>query len=111
MRTPRILVVDDSWTELALMAAPLKEQGYEVITASDGEEAIDKVVSTSPDCVVLDIVMPGQNGFQVCRRNQADAARPQHSRDFRQHEEHLAGQAVGLSAGRRRLSDQAVSWR
>jgi twitching motility two-component system response regulator PilH len=68
VRPPRILVVDDSWTELALMAAPLKEQGYEVITASDGEEAIDKVVSTSPDCVVLDIVMPGQNGFQVCRR-------------------------------------------
>ena len=63
----KILVVDDSPTELALMSLPLKEAGYWVVTAIDGEDAINKVVSENPDLVVLDVVMPKKNGFQVCR--------------------------------------------
>lgn len=68
MAAPRILVVDDSWTDLTLMAAPLRENGFDVITAVDGDEAIEKVLRERPQCVLLDIVMPKQNGFQVCRR-------------------------------------------
>jgi DNA-binding response OmpR family regulator len=68
VRAPKILVVDDSWTDLTLMATPLQQSGYEVITASEGQEAIEKVLSDRPDCVVLDVVLPGQNGFSLCRR-------------------------------------------
>lgn len=67
MQAPKILVVDDSWTDLTLMATPLQQNGYEVITASDGEEALDKVATERPDCVVLDVVLPKQNGFSICR--------------------------------------------
>lgn len=68
MSTRKVLVVDDSWTELAMMVAPLRERGYEVITASDGSEAIEKALAERPNCIVLDILLPGQNGFQVCRQ-------------------------------------------
>jgi twitching motility two-component system response regulator PilH len=64
----KVLVVDDSWTDLTLIATPLRESGFEVLTALDGEEALEVFVSQQPDCVVLDIVLPRQNGFQVCRK-------------------------------------------
>jgi DNA-binding response OmpR family regulator len=68
MVAPRVLVVDDSWTDLTLIATPLRESGFDVITAVDGEEAVEKVLREHPQCVLLDIVLPKQNGFQVCRR-------------------------------------------
>ncbi len=64
----KILVVDDSWTELTMMVAPLRDSGFEVVTAVDVEEAIEKVFKERPQCIVLDVVLPKQNGFQVCRR-------------------------------------------
>jgi len=63
-----VLVVDDSWTDLALIAAPLYESGYNVVTAVDGDEAIEKAVLDHPSCIVLDVVLPKQSGFQVCRK-------------------------------------------
>lgn len=68
MVAPKVLVADDSWTDLTLIATPLRESGFDVITAVDGEEALEKVMREQPACVLLDIVMPKQNGFQVCRR-------------------------------------------
>jgi twitching motility two-component system response regulator PilH len=62
-----ILVVDDSPTDLRLMSMPLRIQGYRVITARDGEEALEKAVQEQPRLIVLDIVLPRKNGFQVCR--------------------------------------------
>ncbi len=67
-QAPTILVVDDSWTDLSLIAAPLYESGYNVVTAIDGDEAIEKASALHPDCIVLDVILPKQNGFQVCRR-------------------------------------------
>src|SRR5947209_15561393 len=64
----KVLVVDDSWTELTMIATPLRNSGFEVITAVDGDEAIEKVFRERPECIVLDVVLPKQNGFQVCRR-------------------------------------------
>ena len=64
----KVLVVDDSWTELTMIATPLRNSGFEVITAVDGDEAIEKVFRERPQCIVLDVVLPKQNGFQVCRR-------------------------------------------
>ena len=71
----KILVVDDSPTDLALMVAPLRREGYDVVTAADGDEALRKVSEEQPNCVVLDVVMPRKNGFQVCRtiKNGADS--------------------------------------
>jgi DNA-binding response OmpR family regulator len=68
MPNPKVLVVDDSWTDLTLIATPLREHGYEVITAVDGEEALEKALRERPSCIVLDVVLPKQNGFQVCRK-------------------------------------------
>lgn len=64
----KILVVDDSWTELAMIATPLRNRGFDVVTAADGEEAFEKVFREHPQCIVLDVVLPKQNGFQLCRR-------------------------------------------
>lgn len=64
----KILVVDDSWTELTLIATPLRNSGFEVITAVDGDEALERVFRDRPHCIVLDVVLPKQNGFQLCRK-------------------------------------------
>ncbi len=71
MGAPKVLVVDDSWTDLTLIATPLRESGFDVITAVDGEEAVEKVLHELPQCVLLDVVLPKQSGFQVCRRLKA----------------------------------------
>jgi len=62
-----ILVVDDSPTELHLVVSTLESRGYRITTASDGEEALAKITAEQPDLVLLDVVMPKKNGFQVCR--------------------------------------------
>jgi DNA-binding response OmpR family regulator len=73
---PKVLVVDDSWTDLSLMAGPLHQNGYNVITAMDGDEAIEKAMYEQPNCIVLDVILPKQNGFAVCRRlKQIEACR------------------------------------
>ena len=64
----KILVVDDSPTEMNLIMASLKDKGYDLITAVDGEEALEKAQAEQPDLIVLDIILPKKNGFQVCRQ-------------------------------------------
>jgi len=68
MAFEKILVVDDSPTELNLMTTPLKKEGYQIITAVDGEEALEKAKSENPALIVLDVILPKKNGFQVCRQ-------------------------------------------
>ena len=68
MSRAKVLVVDDSWTELTIISSTLQREGFDVITAVDGEEALEKVLRENPQCVVLDVVMPRQNGFQLCRK-------------------------------------------
>jgi len=63
----RILVVDDIHENVEILQARLEAQGYEVVTAYDGEEALRKMSETSPDLVLLDVMMPKMDGFQVCR--------------------------------------------
>ena len=69
----KVLVVDDSPTELKLMSEPFLTQGYDLVTATDGEEALKKAASEQPDLVVLDVVMPKLNGFNVCRQIKSSA--------------------------------------
>jgi twitching motility two-component system response regulator PilH len=64
----KVLVVDDSPTDLQMLSSLLRKQGYEVTTAVDGEDALDKAAATHPPLVLLDIILPKKNGFQVCRQ-------------------------------------------
>jgi twitching motility two-component system response regulator PilH len=63
----KILVVDDSPTEMRLVTAALAKQGYQIVTAVDGEDGLAKALTEQPNLVVLDVVMPKKNGYQVCR--------------------------------------------
>ncbi len=63
----RILVVDDSPTERHVLNDMLTKSGYEVMTSDNGEDAILKAKLLKPDLIVMDVVMPGLNGFQATR--------------------------------------------
>jgi twitching motility two-component system response regulator PilH len=67
MAREKIMVVDDSPTEMRLVLNALANKGFDIVTASDGEEAIDKAGREKPRLMILDVVMPKKNGFQVCR--------------------------------------------
>jgi twitching motility two-component system response regulator PilH len=68
MSAKRILVVDDSPTDLYFLSEILRKEGHEVIPAVSGEEAVAKAKSDRPDVVLMDVVMPGMNGFQATRQ-------------------------------------------
>jgi adenylate cyclase len=67
-RTGRILVVDDVRENVRLLEAVLEAHGYEVVSATDGHAALELAVSTKPDLVLLDVLMPQPDGYTVCRR-------------------------------------------
>lgn len=67
MAIQKILVVDDSKTELHHLSDILGKKGYSVRTAENGEEAMRRLAEEKPDLILMDVVMPGQNGFQLTR--------------------------------------------
>ena len=71
--TQRILVVDDTPLNVKLLEDILTKKGYDVVTATSGPEALDKIRSGSMDLVLLDVMMPGMNGYEVCRAIREDA--------------------------------------
>lgn len=74
-----VLIVDDSPTEQHVFSRALERRGYDTAVASDGEEAIATAVQIKPAVIVMDVVMPGMNGFQATRRlarNPATASIP-----------------------------------
>jgi DNA-binding response OmpR family regulator len=77
MRTPpRILIVDDNPTNVKVLATRLGAEGYEIVTASDGEEGLAAARRDTPDLILLDVMMPKLDGFEVCRRLRADTSFP-----------------------------------
>ena len=66
--TARVLVVDDIPSNVKLLEAKLAAEYFEVITAMNGEQALARIASDDPDIVLLDVMMPGMDGFEVCRR-------------------------------------------
>ena len=67
MAIQNILVVDDSKTELYHLSDILGKRGYRVRTAENGDEALRRLGEETPDLILMDVVMPGQNGFQLTR--------------------------------------------
>ncbi len=68
----RVLVVDDEDNIVELLSVSLKFQGFEVQTATNGAQALDRAREARPDAVILDVMMPGMDGFGVLRRLRAD---------------------------------------
>jgi class 3 adenylate cyclase len=73
---PRILIVDDNLTNVKVLQTRLAAEGYEIVTAADGEEGLAAARQHAPDLILLDVMMPKLDGFEVCRRLRADAAFP-----------------------------------
>ena len=67
----KVLVVDDEWEIRDMLRRFLEEQGYEVILASNGEEAIELAEKENPQVILLDILMPGIDGIETCKRLKA----------------------------------------
>ncbi|TMH37679.1 MAG: response regulator [Betaproteobacteria bacterium] len=67
MAIKRVLIVDDSPTERHVLNDMLTKAGYEVVASDNGEDAILKAKTSKPDVILMDIVMPGLNGFQATR--------------------------------------------
>src|SRR5471032_3588291 len=65
---PAILIVDDMPAKLGLVVDSLADQGFRVLVALDGEEALERAQFSQPDLILLDVKMPGIDGFETCRR-------------------------------------------
>ena len=77
MKTPpRILVVDDNPTNIKIVQTRLAKEGYDIVTAADGEEALRAAHEQAPDLILLDIMMPRLDGIEVCKRLRADPGFP-----------------------------------
>jgi DNA-binding response OmpR family regulator len=68
----KVLICDDEPYILESVSFIVREEGYQVLTAGDGEQALEVLSSERPDLVLLDIMMPGKSGFDVCRELKAD---------------------------------------
>ncbi|MFZ4441643.1 MAG: response regulator, partial [Syntrophales bacterium] len=69
-----IMVVDDHAANLKILQEVLQIKGYRVLAASDGKTALKAAARNPPDLILLDIIMPEMDGFEVCKRMKADAA-------------------------------------
>lgn len=72
--TPTVLIVDDNPINLSVVVDHLEEHGFEVNIAQGGEEALDRAAFVQPDLILLDVLMPGIDGFETCRRLKANDA-------------------------------------
>src|SRR5689334_23018673 len=68
----RVLVVDDVLPNVKLLAAKLTREYFDVVTANSGPEALERARTQSPDIILLDVMMPGMDGFEVCERIRSD---------------------------------------
>lgn len=62
-----VLVVEDGLTDMEIISRYLKEAGHSVMSATSGEEALEKINQKKPDVIFLDVILPGKSGFEMCR--------------------------------------------
>lgn len=72
MAKKKVMVVDDEETLVTLVTAILTNEGYDIISASSGQECLEKLKETKPDLIILDMMMPGMSGREVCEKIRAD---------------------------------------
>lgn len=96
---PRLLIVDDDPDDTCLMAAALEGEGYEIVTARDGEQGLAQIGATSPDLILLDIMLPKLDGLEVCRRLKSDTNAPFIPIIFITGKTESSDVAIGLDAG------------
>ncbi len=72
MTRKRILIVDDEPNIVLSLEFLMQREGYQVATAADGDAALEALAAQAPDLVILDVMLPKMNGFDVCRRIKAD---------------------------------------
>ncbi|MEO6409630.1 MAG: response regulator [Burkholderiaceae bacterium] len=72
--THRVLIADDEPNIVISLEFLMKREGYEVSVARDGQAALDAIVRDRPDLVLLDVMMPGKSGFEICQAVRADAS-------------------------------------
>ena len=70
MSKKKILVVDDSRTALFMVTTILRKERYELVTACDGEQALEMAAAEHPDLILMDVIMPRKTGFEACRELQ-----------------------------------------
>lgn len=92
----RILVVDDEINIVMVLEARLTGSGYEVITASDGQEGLQKARAEKPDLIILDVMLPKIDGYKVCRMLKSD--------------EVYRGIPIILLSARTQESDKEIGW-
>ena len=68
MTQKKILLVDDSATTLMMEKMVLRRESFEIVTASNGRDAVDMASRENPDLILLDVIMPEMNGFEACRK-------------------------------------------
>ncbi len=68
----KIMIVDDEESLIELVTAVLEQEGYEIITAMNGEEALEKLRTEKPDLILLDMMMPGMSGREICEKIRGD---------------------------------------
>ena len=94
-----ILIVDDMPTNLTLMVPLLEQQGFGIAVAQDGEEAIERATLLMPDMILLDVMLPGMNGFDACRRLKAAPATRDIPVIFMTALDGIADKITGFAAG------------
>ena len=108
MAKGKILVVDDEIYIVHILDFSLGMEGYEVLTALDGEQALEKARAEKPDLIVLDIMMPKLDGYETCKMLKADERHAGHPGDPAVGEGPQRGPEDRLRGRRGRLHHQAV---
>ncbi len=68
MASKLIMIVEDSQTDMQIAQSICSDNGYETVTVVEGDKALDTAIEKNPDLILLDVILPNKNGFQVCRQ-------------------------------------------
>ncbi len=98
-----VLIIDDSPTELHLFQSMLEKSGFGTLVADSGEEGIRQAISSRPDIILMDVVMPGMNGFQATRKLTKDPATAPYPGHHDHHQGSRYRQDLGHAPGRCRV--------
>ena len=106
-----VLIVDDNPMNLGVLSDVLDRAGWEVSVAKSGQKALERVALIEPDLILLDVMMPGINGFETCERLKADPNTREIPVIFMTALADVENRVRGLELGARALKTDIVDWR